>query len=271
MTNSFDSLYENLISEMMPIDIVPGYSGTGEETEASFPEKAVKYSLTPEQTKEVASKVVAKLREMGGHSDKTYKEFQEEDIADVVKEVAGHSGTNSKYAARVIHTALKSAGIITDERDGTKLVKSKPSEDELKEVADTAASDEGTEEETVSEPSVETTEEENLVYYKSADFDVDDAELEKKWNKIPEGNLEWDQIVKLVGTSSALKLLEKGALLSTEKEEEKEEETDEEGNPREIPTIETDEEDEEGRTIKNPEKLTSNFNRTFSPFAHSEE
>lgn len=272
MTNSFDSLYESLLTELTPIDIVPGYSGTGEETTAEFPEKSAgKYALTPEQTKEVAEKVIAKLRELGNHSDKTFKDFQEEDIAPIIKEVAGINLSNAKFAARVVHNALKVAGIITDERDGTKLVKAKPTPSDIENTV-VAANEEGEAQETSSDEHT-STEDEDLVYYKTADFDIDDAELEKKWNKLPEGNLEWEQIVKLVGTTSALKLLEKGALLSTEREEVEETEDEEggEGSP-EVANIETDEdEDKESGTIKNPERFTNAFNRTFSPYAHSEE
>jgi len=146
MTNSFDSLYENLISEMMPIDIAPDYEGTGEEAEATF-SAGVDYALTPEQSKEVARKTIEKLRTLGGHSDKKFKEFQEEDIAPIVKEVAGINMTNAKFAARRIHTALRSAKIITDERDGTTtLSKPEPTEREYEEVADKAEDDVSAEE-----------------------------------------------------------------------------------------------------------------------------
>jgi DNA-binding transcriptional ArsR family regulator len=140
MTSSFDELFESLLTELTPVDIAGGYGGSGEETEATFPEKSAgKYELTPEQTKEVAKTVISKLREMGGHSDKTYKEFQEEDIAPIIKDVAGINMSNAKYAARVIHSALKEAGIITDERDGTSTLKKEtPSEEQIENVADKA-------------------------------------------------------------------------------------------------------------------------------------
>jgi DNA-binding transcriptional ArsR family regulator len=140
MTSSFDELFENLLTELTPVDIAGGYGGSGEETEATFPEKSAgKYELTPEHTKEVAKAVISKLREMGGHSDKSYKEFQEEDIAPIIKDVAGINMSNAKYAARVIHAALKNAGIITDERDGTStLTRNTPTEEQIDDVADKA-------------------------------------------------------------------------------------------------------------------------------------
>jgi hypothetical protein len=140
-TPLFDELLHKILTEHIPpVDITSGYEGTGEETEAEFPEKSEgKYSLTADQTKDVCKAVIAKLREQGGHSDKSFKEFQEEDIAPIIREVAGLSGTNSKYAARVIHTALKNKGIITDERDGTSTLKVKaPSDEQLEKIADEA-------------------------------------------------------------------------------------------------------------------------------------
>jgi predicted transcriptional regulator len=144
MSKKFDSIYENLLKEYSPIDIVPGYEGTGGEAPAEFPVKSEgKYSLTPEETKAALEEIVSGLREAGGHSDKTYKEFQEQDIVNAIKSVKPLSGTNAKYAARVLHNALKSAGIITDERDGGIKLSHEPSEEETEEVVSEVSAEGG--------------------------------------------------------------------------------------------------------------------------------
>ena len=268
MTSKFDSLLKTLLNEYMPVDIMPGYTGGGGEVGASFPTKSIgKYALTPEQTKEVMEKIITHLRSLNGHSDKTYKDFQEQDIASVIRVVAKQSGTNSKYAARVIHNALIEAGVITDERNGTKLAKATPAA--VEQAVDSVEQSEETSPSAEEAPAA-STEDEDLVYYKSGSFDVDDANLEKKWSKLPEGNLEWSQVIKLIGTTAALELLDNGSLLSTTRPEEEESEKDyEEGDSGEVSTIEEPAEDEATGVIRRPEKFTSTWNRTISPFANS--
>jgi hypothetical protein len=272
MTTKFDSLLNTLLNEYMPIDIVPGYTGGGGEVEANFPAKSEgKYALTSDQTKDVMEKVIAHLRSLNGHSDKTYKDFQEQDIASIIRTAAKQSGTNSKYAARVIHNALIEAGVITDERNGTKLSKTAPAAvdqavDQVEKTKTLSTSDT----ETTTPAPASSTEDEDLVYYKSGSFDLDDTNLEKKWNKLPEGNLEWSQVIKLIGATAALELLDKDALLSTTRPEEEESEKDfEEGDSGEVSTIEEPAEDETTGVIKRPESFTQSWNRTISPFANS--
>lgn len=267
MTSKFDSLFEQLLTELTPVDITPGYSGSGEEIAPEFSEGAQgKYALTPEQSKEAGKAYIAKLRDLGGRTDKNYKDFQKDDIAPIVKQIGNLTGTNSVFAARVIHNALRDAGIITDDRDGTTTLKiASPSKEQMEQVADKA-------EEVASTLSTTSSDDEDLVYYKSGSFDLDDAALEKKWNALPDGNLEWSDIVKKIGTTAALDLLDKDQILSTPRPEEEEGDKEySENDTGEVATIEEPDEDEATGAVKRPEKFTQTWNRTMSPFAHSEE
>ena len=104
----------------------------------------------------------------------------------------------------------------------------------------------------VPEPEPEKAEVE-MVYSKAADLDSDDEELQKAFSKLPEDTeLSWDQVIKKVGTSKALALLEIGGL--TEKAIEKEV-----GEEEEVPAL--DELDDEGPDISNFDKVS----RMLSP------
>ena len=128
-------IFEAYLQEMAT-RLVPGKAGEASGTQVAFPPKSIgKYDLTPEQTKAVIEAVVSKLEEMGGSSDLSDKEFQVQVIAPAVKELAKKSGTNSGYAARVIHTALKAAGVLTSEQGEVSI------EDASSEAQDEAADD----------------------------------------------------------------------------------------------------------------------------------
>lgn len=118
---------KNILNELAPVEMGE-YSGSGEEVQAEFPEQSKgKYDLTPEETKSVFSKFISSFKMKGGKSPKLYKDFYEMELAPVVKEVKSSiNNTNSKYTARVLYNALRSAGVLKDERDGVVMEK-KPS------------------------------------------------------------------------------------------------------------------------------------------------
>jgi len=101
------------------------YAGTGEEIKADFPELSKgKYDLTPEETSQVYKAFLAKFKEQGGKSPKLYKDFYEMELAPVIREIKPSiNNTNSKYSARVLYNALKTAGVVKDERDGVQGIK----------------------------------------------------------------------------------------------------------------------------------------------------
>jgi len=78
-----------------------------------------KYELDAAQTEQVIAGVEAKLKEMGGVSKAPYKFFQEQVVAEVVRQVAPAIKTaNSKYAARVVYNAMRKGKILKDETTG---------------------------------------------------------------------------------------------------------------------------------------------------------
>jgi hypothetical protein len=141
--------------EEMAVKLSPEKRGEAGSTAVAFPPKSVgKYDITPELTKDVIEAVVSKLEEMGGSSDLSDKEFQAQVIAPIIKEIAKKSGTNSGYAARVIHAALKNAGVLTAEKDDVSIEDASPAaqDEAAQDVPEVAAATPQTPEETAAAP-----------------------------------------------------------------------------------------------------------------------
>jgi len=115
----------SILNELAPVEMEGGYTGSGEEVKAEFPELSKgKYDLTPEETSKVLKSFIDKFKAGGGKSPKLYKDFYEMELAPVVRQIkTSINSTNSKYTARVLYNALKEAGVLKDERDGVKLEK----------------------------------------------------------------------------------------------------------------------------------------------------
>lgn len=217
MLKKFDSLFESLLNELQ-VEVEPGYSGTGGEVKATFPELSKgKYELTPEQTKDVLTMVVSRLKEdLGGQSPKLFEDFYKTEIAPLIRKVVpGMSNTNARYAARILHNALRTAKVVRDERDGatgTKML-SEPSEEKVEKMASaTVDAAEATEEMVDSEAPEATptqTKTAPATYSSSKDFYL------KTREELPAGTLEGDlepiykRIESMAGTTETGKDIEK--------------------------------------------------------------
>jgi hypothetical protein len=88
--------------------------------EVQFPPGAKgKYDLDVTQTEQVIAGVEAKLKEMGGATNAPYKFFQENTVAEIVRQVApAIKVANSRYTARVVYNAMRKGKILKDETTG---------------------------------------------------------------------------------------------------------------------------------------------------------
>lgn len=94
------------------------------------------------------------------------------------------------------------------------------------------------------------------VYTKTADLNSDDADLQKAFNKLPDNtDMSWDQVIKKIGTSKALALLDAGGLTEEEKEKEVGEEED-------VPDLELG--DDAGADISSFDKAAKMLNPHYS-------
>jgi flagellar hook-basal body complex protein FliE len=104
------------------------------------------------------------------------------------------------------------------------------------------------------EPTEDSTEDENVetVYIKAADLDSEDSELQKAFNKLPDKEMSWEEVLKTVGMSKGLALIDAGGLTEMTKDVEKEQEYGSELNAPEF-----DDDDSETRGYE------SEFDRTM--------
>jgi len=243
----FDTLYKTFfqrVNEDMPVDLYPGIEpNAGERVIAAFPEKS-NYILTPAQVTATVNDVIDYLQTRNNHSPLPYKDFQEQVIAKKIVVNSGLNKTKAKYAARVVHNAMIDSNIITDERSGTK-INNIPQPEEVEVIADDIVDEVNTQIAKAPEQS-EPESKESEKYFKSKDFPAstadtegeEDSELETAWNKLPDNeDISWTELRKVIGMTTATKLIDIGALIPTEDTENNEEEED-------VPEIEFDEFDE---------------------------
>jgi hypothetical protein len=77
------------------------------------------------------------------------------------------------------------------------------------------------------EPTEETEKEVDVVYVKAADLNSDDPDLQKAFKKLPEDKeMSWEEILKTVGMTKGMALIDAGGLSEIEKEREVGEEED---------------------------------------------
>jgi hypothetical protein len=91
----------------------------------------------------------------------------------------------------------------------------------------------------------------DMVYMKAADLDSDDSDLQKAFNKLPDDKeMSWEEVLKTVGMTKGMALLDVGGLTETEKEKETSEE-------EEVAALDLDDEDDAD---------LSNFDRFIDPY-----
>lgn len=225
----FDTIYSKhiqRISEDMPINLELGVvPGASERAPATFTDTA-NYKITPEQVVRVIDSVIDYLQTRNNYSPLPYKDFQKMVIADKIVGFTSLNSTKAVYAARVVYNAMKDAGFITDERSSSRkgvALLDEPTEEEVEEVAD-AATDEVVAGIVAPErEKIVIDDDEVTTFFKSVDFPVENVTAEEEetlypaWNLIPsDKDIEWTDLCKLVGMSTATKLKRVQAILPSD-------------------------------------------------------
>ena len=276
----FDTIYSKYIqriSEDMPINLELGIApGAGERAPATFTDTA-NYKITPEQVASVIDSVIDYLQTRNNYSPLPYKDFQKMVMADKIVALTPLNPTKAVYAARVVYNAMKDAGFITDEKSSSKkgiTLDADPTAEDVEEIATEVAAE-------VAEIETEAPEKEKIVidddevttFFKSADFPVEEVTAEEEeelltaWNLVPNDiDIEWSDLCKLVGMSTATKLKEIQAILPSESASK-----DEEGSPFIEDEDQIDDEDltDTDRVISRGEverELSPNFRFSSSPY-----
>ena len=243
MTKQFDTLLEQMLSEMMPADIGEfGFGGAVKHVKGGVPEGEAKghwaplQKLSPEDRETVLSAI---FKEVFSEKENTYAPTADnaEELRDAmqsaIQKVSGETAikASGKWAAKFLAdrlmTLLKGKVKYTTSAEGEELQKDVTQKEfkqalnkALEEVPAEAPSKEESPEEKEEEKTTET------VYTKAADLETDDSDLQKAFNKLPEDkDMSWEEVLKTVGMTKGMALIDAGGLIETEKEvEEKEEE-----------------------------------------------
>ena len=267
MTKNFDTLLEQMLSEMMPADIGEiGFGGAAERVKAGVPEGEPKGHWAPLQklSQEDRAKVIDEiLKEVFSEKENTYAPTvdDQEQLKDAIKtaiqtvsgKTALKAGGNwaAKFLSDRLFTLLKDKVKYTTVagEDLEKDMTQKEFKQALKKALEEPTPEETATEEQPSEEKKET--EVEMVYTKAADLDSDDADLQKAFNKLPaDKEMSWEEVLKTVGMTKGLALVDAGGLTETEKEKETSEE-------EEVKELELDDEDDAD---------LSNFDKFIDPY-----
>jgi hypothetical protein len=243
MTKEFDTLLEQMLSEMVPADIegMGGFGGAVKHVKAGVPEGEPKghwaplQKLSPEDRDNVLEQI---FKEVFSEKGNTYAPTVDnpEDlhgaIQSAIQKISGSTELKaaakyaSKFLADRMMTLLKnnvkyttSSGVESLQKEMTQ----KEFKQALKQALDEAPAEETASEEPAAEEAPKSDAE--MVYMKAADLESDDADLQKAFNKLPaDKEMSWEEVVKTIKMSPALALLDAGGLTETEKEVESGEE-----------------------------------------------
>jgi hypothetical protein len=204
-----------------------------------FPEKNHTYNpdINKEDLRDELRKTIQKSLELNA----TYSKFLSDRFAG--KDLLGKAkDVIVKGLSKDIENSTETEGKGVELVPATKKITTQKGEKEalksfLNKPVDTSA-------EKAPEASVET------VYSKAADLNSDDPDLKKAFDKLSDGeDMSWQQVIKKVGTSKALALIDAGALIETEKEKEQKED-------EEVPALDASEDEAD----------LSNFDRIINPY-----
>lgn len=259
MTKQFDTLWEQMLSEMMPADIEGlGFGGAVERIKSGVPEGEAKghwsplQKLSPEDRETVLGEI---FKEVFSEKENTYAptvdnaEELHGAIQSAIQNVSSKTGlkASGKWAATFladrIMTLLKNYVKYTT-AGGEEEVQKEMTQKEFKQALNKALEEAPAKEENAPEEAPET-EEKNVekVYTKAADLNSDDPSLQAAFDKLPDDKeMSWEEVVKTIKMTPALALLDANAIIETEKEVEAEE--DEYGS--DIKELDPDDEDSVG-------------------------
>ncbi len=292
MTKEFDALLESMLAEMMPASMMDDF-GPGEMTSAVYnkvqdlPGKSQHWGplqkLTGEDRQDIIRAIINQVFNERGN---TYtpivdnKEELKELIKIAIKIVADTNPkfkAGGKWAVQFLADRLANEELLGKVKYTTetgKELKQDVTQKEFKAALDKALEDapaapstwkkSSDVEEAPKEkaPKEEAPAEVDMVYAKAADLNSDDPDLQKAFSKLPDNEeMSWEAVIKKIGTSKALALMDAGGLTETAKEREVGEEED-------VPALEID--DEDGPELSNFDKLINPyFDRSSNPFRGS--
>jgi hypothetical protein len=264
MTKQFDALLEQMLNEMMPADIgeIGGFSGAASHITGNVPEGEPKGHWSPLQklSNEDRNKVLQEIfKQVFSEKENTYAPTVDnpEDlhgaIQSAIQTVSGTTGlkASGKWAAKFLAdrlmTLLKNKVKYTTS-GGEESLQKEMTQKEFKQALSKALEEAPpTPPQTPAEPAEpseeapldETPKDVETVYTKAADLNSDDSDLEKAFNKLPDNKeMSWKEVLKTIGMTKGMALLDAGGLIETEVEKQ-------ESEDEEVKDLEFDDENED--------------------------
>lgn len=238
MTKEFDTLLEQMLSEMTPADIegMGGFGGAVERIKKGVPEGEPKghwaplQKLSPEDRDSVLKQIFKEVFSEKGNTYAPTVDNPEElhgAIQSAIRNVSGSTElkaaakTASKFLADRMMTLLKNNVKYTTS-SGVESLQKEMTQKEFKQALKQALEEAPAEETATEEPTAQEAPKSDaeMVYSKNPDVDYEPpAELQKAFDSIPtDKEMSWKEVVKIIKMSPAIALLDAGGLIETEKE-----------------------------------------------------
>lgn len=285
MTKNFDALLESMLAEMMPASMMNDF-GPGEMTSAvskkvkELPGKSQHWGPIQKLPEEKREKIIrAIIDNVFTEKGNTYTPMADnkEELKALIKSAITKTTAEypefkagGKWAVQFLADRLSNEELLGKVQYTTetgKEIKADVTQKEFKAALNKALEDAPKESvwkktsQAEPEPKAEQTKEEtseapaekevDMVYMKAADLNSDDPELQKAFNKLPDNQeMSWEDVIKKVGTTKGLALMDAGGLTETAKEKEVGEEED-------VPALDASEEDDVD---------LSNFDKFINPY-----
>jgi hypothetical protein len=277
MTNKFNTLFEQLLTELTPVDADAGSfsSSLGSSIDSApgdgylIGTVAKALNISKKQASEkVATSLYKKLFTDGRNdasSEDEYREAISYALSDVIAEIKAENPEAKipTAAAQRGYTARVISKLATATKDFSGLAASPVQVDRAIIETESEEGSDDVETDTEAEDAVIET-----VYQKAADCDSDDAQLVKMWKKIPDdADLSWSQLLRYVGMTNANELLTIGAILEVEREVNTDSEDSKVG---ELDFDDTTDEIGPLSDRRIHKELGSDMYRTKSPYANSD-
>ena len=266
MTKNFNALVESLLAEMMPASMMDDFGGMSskvakkiEDLPGKSPHWGPLQKLSPETRNELIRAIISNVFT---EKDNTYAPLIDnpEQLKNAIKAAVSKVAqanpefkATGKWAVQFLADRLANKELLGNVKytsSGGQEIKKEVTQKEMKAALDkalqSADSSKTAENPESSDKNVD------IVYVKAADLSTDDDELHKSFKKLPDNQeMSWQEVVKKIGTSKGLALMDAGGLIETAKEREVGEEED-------VPALDP--------TDDEPNPDLSNFDRLINPY-----
>ena len=277
MTKNFDTLLESMLAEMMPATMMDDMGTMTSKVTKKLEELPGKsqhwgplQKLSPETRGEIVKAIIKNV--FADNDENTYSttidnpEQLKDAVKSAIKAVAEQNPefkASGKWAVQFLADRLANKELLGNVKyttmSGDDILQKDATQKEIKQALRKALEQAPAKEEVIAAEEPENTEETSTeaekevetVYVKAADLNSDDSDLQKAFKKLPDDKeMSWEEVLKSVGMTKGMALIDAGGLSEIEKEKEVSDEED-------VKALEFDDEDTAD---------LSNFDKIIDPY-----